>query len=160
MNEITDIINFSNNTPQCKVTIIGTEGNTDDEFLFIKTLNISKIKLPIQKKIHALSNFQENKQEFNNTMNITENRQREYVDLGYCSNQNCGRRAGCDLGLVIPCQHKYTMKKQSVEIFMTTKDLVELTQPSKVMKEYRIKGKRHLQFAKSIHHRNEVKSIR
>ena len=75
-------------------------------------------------------------------MNIRDTRQREYVDLGYCSNRNCGRRSGCDLGLVVPCKHIYKTEKESVDIFMTRKDLIELMISSYVIKEYQIYPKR------------------
>ena len=75
-------------------------------------------------------------------MNMRDIRQREYVNLGYCSNRNCGKRSGCDLGLVIPHKHKYITEKESVDIFMTAKDLIEMMISSYVMKEYQIHPKR------------------
>ena len=80
-------------------------------------------------------------------MNIRNTRQREYVDLGYCSNRNCSRRSGCDLGLVIPRRHKFTTEKESVDLFMTTKDLLEMMTSSNVMKDYHINPNRLKQFA-------------
>ena len=158
--EIIKIVKLNSNKLKCNLKIIGSEGYVNDEFMYIQSMNVTVEKIPIQKAIIGLTKLKEPKNKYYNTMDIKDGRQREYVDLGYCSNRNCSRRSGCDLGLVIPRRHKFTTEKESVDLFMTTKDLLEMMTSSNVMKEYHINPNRLKQFAKSIHERNVVESIR
>ena len=61
--------------------------------------------------------------------------------------------------LVIPRRIKYIKEELSVDIFGSTKNLMEIVKKCKVMREYDISELRSNIFAKNIHKDNEFESI-
>lgn len=147
-----------------KFILVGPEGDIDDFNMYIthspSPKEIEEIFFPEYIEL-TIEKFQlTNKPKEKNNEKEREARQRDYVDLGYCSHVNMSHNEGCNLGLTRPRTFKETLKAENREIMGTTKPLLHALFVAKVMKGYILDTERQAAYAKRIHGDNVVEAVR
>ena len=132
------------------IKIIGPNASYEDCNICVKNMNEEQMIISPQLLLNTLSKT--------SAMSTDKTRQHHNADFGYCSSISCGRRLGCDLGLVRP--RKFRASVLANEILSQTQNVFDCCVDSIVMDGFSLDESRRRWFAAQLNESNVFEGIR